>query len=71
MPGDIRLQIILLEKYLKYTFDIIGNLTHDVAFLILKHLPVQGLVRCRLVRSILQIKLLMVKSASRFRSDGK
>ena len=51
MPGDIRLQIILLEKYLKFTFDIVGNLTHDVAFMILKHLPVQELVGARLVRA--------------------
>lgn len=44
MPGDIRLQIILLEKYLKYTFDIVGNLTPDLSFAILKHLTVQELV---------------------------
>lgn len=50
MPGDIRLQIALLEKYLKFTFDIIGNLTHELSFMILKHLPVQELVCTRLVR---------------------
>lgn len=44
MPGDIRLQIILLEKYLKYTFDIVGHLTHDVSFHILKYLTVQELL---------------------------
>jgi hypothetical protein len=49
MPGDIRLQIALLEKYLKYTFDVVGNLTHELAFMVLKHLPVQNLVGSRLV----------------------
>ncbi len=44
MPGDVRLQISLLEKYLKYTFDIVGHLTHDVSFHILKHLTVQELL---------------------------
>lgn len=44
MPGDIRLQIALLEKYLKSTFDIVGNLEPKLAFAILKHLSVKELL---------------------------
>ncbi|KAI9451784.1 hypothetical protein F5148DRAFT_986390 [Russula earlei] len=44
LPGDIRLQILLLEKYAKASFDIVGNLAPDVAFKILKHLSVSELV---------------------------
>ncbi|KAH9072932.1 hypothetical protein EDB83DRAFT_2219927 [Lactarius deliciosus] len=44
LPGDIRLQILLLEKYAKATFDIIGNLAPDLAFKILKHLTVPELL---------------------------
>ncbi|KAI0067041.1 hypothetical protein BV25DRAFT_1820204 [Artomyces pyxidatus] len=44
LPGDIRLQILLLEKYAKSTFDIIGNLAPDLTFKILKHLRVSELV---------------------------
>lgn len=51
MPGDIRLQILLLEKYAKSTFDIIGNLAPDLTFKILKHLTVQELLAVEPVRS--------------------
>ena len=44
LPGDIRLQIALLEKYLKSTFDIVGNLEPKLAFAILKHLTVKELL---------------------------
>ncbi|KAA1472736.1 hypothetical protein DENSPDRAFT_778779 [Dentipellis sp. KUC8613] len=44
MPGDIRLQILLLEKYAKSTFDIVGNLAPDLTLKIFKHLTVQELV---------------------------
>lgn len=43
-PGDIRLQILLLEKYAKATFDIIGNLAPELAFKVLKHLRVPELL---------------------------
>ncbi|KAI0674245.1 hypothetical protein C8Q78DRAFT_1184312 [Trametes maxima] len=44
MPGDIRLQILLLEKYAKSTFDIVGNLAPDLAFRIFKFLSVKELL---------------------------
>ncbi|KAI0371888.1 hypothetical protein BV20DRAFT_964520 [Pilatotrama ljubarskyi] len=44
MPGDIRLQILLLEKYAKSTFDIVGNLAPDLAFRIFKFLSVRELL---------------------------
>ncbi|KAI0049336.1 hypothetical protein FA95DRAFT_1588315 [Auriscalpium vulgare] len=44
LPGDIRLQILLLEKYAKSTFDIVGNLAPDLTFKILKHLRVSELL---------------------------
>jgi hypothetical protein len=50
MPGDIRLQVLLLEKYLKSTFDVIGSLAPDLAFKILKLLTVNELVGVESVR---------------------
>ncbi|KAI0635102.1 hypothetical protein C8Q77DRAFT_1217037 [Trametes polyzona] len=44
MPGDIRLQILLLEKYAKSTFDIVGNLAPDLALRIFKYLSVKELL---------------------------
>ena len=44
MPGDIRLQILLLEKYAKSTFDIIGNLAPDLALKVFKFLSVKELL---------------------------
>ncbi|KAL4252237.1 putative E3 ubiquitin ligase complex SCF subunit sconB [Abortiporus biennis] len=44
MPGDIRLQILLLEKYAKSTYDIVGNLAPDLVFKIFKYLTVQELL---------------------------
>ena len=47
LPGDIRLQITLLEKYLASTFDIVSHLSAPLSYQILKHLPVRELVRVR------------------------
>ncbi|KAL1669902.1 hypothetical protein GGF50DRAFT_43416 [Schizophyllum commune] len=44
MPGDIRLQILLLEKYMKSTFDILGSLSPDLSFRVLKWLSVKELL---------------------------
>jgi pyrimidine and pyridine-specific 5'-nucleotidase len=44
LPGDIRLQILLLDKYLRSTFDIMGHLSSDLSFRILKHLSVKELL---------------------------
>ncbi|KAI0717946.1 hypothetical protein C8Q72DRAFT_891365 [Fomitopsis betulina] len=49
MPGDIRLQILLLEKYAKSTFDIIGNLAPDLVFKVFKWLSVQELLGVEMV----------------------
>lgn len=58
MPGDIRLQILLLEKYAKSTFDIIGNLAPDLTFKILKHLTVQELLAVEPVRTSCRLPLI-------------
>ena len=50
MPGDIRLQILLLEKYAKSTFDIIGNLAPDLVFKVFKWLSVKELLGVETVR---------------------
>ena len=44
LPGDIRLQILLLEKYAKSTYDIVGNLSPDLACRIFKYLSVKELL---------------------------
>lgn len=44
MPGDIRLQILLLEKYAKSTFDIVGNLAPDLVFKVFKWLSIKELL---------------------------
>lgn len=44
MPGDIRLQILLLEKYAKSTYDIIGHLAPGLVFKIFKYLSVTELM---------------------------
>ena len=51
MPGDIRLQILLLEKYAKSTFDIVGNLAPSLTFKVFKHLSVLELLGVELVSS--------------------
>jgi hypothetical protein len=50
LPGDVRLQILLLEKYAKSTFDIVGNLAPELAFTILRRLSVRDLLRLESVR---------------------
>ena len=45
MPGDIRLQILLLEKYSRSTFDVLGSLAPDLALRVLKHLSVREVLR--------------------------
>ncbi|EKM53225.1 uncharacterized protein PHACADRAFT_98701 [Phanerochaete carnosa HHB-10118-sp] len=44
MPGDIRLQILLLDKYAKSTFDVVGHLAPDLVFKIFKYLTMQELM---------------------------
>ncbi|KAL5532396.1 hypothetical protein ACEPAF_5966 [Sanghuangporus sanghuang] len=44
MPGDIRTQIGLLERYLKSTFDIVGNLAPELSIKIFKYLSVNELL---------------------------
>ena len=44
LPGDIRLQILLLQKYAKATFDIVGNLAPHLALRIFKFLEVGELL---------------------------
>jgi pyrimidine and pyridine-specific 5'-nucleotidase len=59
MPGDIRLQILLLEKYAKSTFDVVGNLASDLAFRVLKCLSVRELVGVESVRVFLILPLML------------
>ncbi|KIJ62311.1 hypothetical protein HYDPIDRAFT_94912 [Hydnomerulius pinastri MD-312] len=49
LPGDIPLQILLLQKYLKSSFDIIGTLAPDLALRILRELSVKEVVKAGLV----------------------
>ncbi|KIJ91000.1 hypothetical protein K443DRAFT_686351 [Laccaria amethystina LaAM-08-1] len=44
LPGDISLQILLLEKYAKSTFDVLGSFAPDLAFRVLKYLTVRELI---------------------------
>lgn len=44
------MQILLLEKYARSTFDIVGRLAPDLAFRVLKQLSVKELVGVRGVR---------------------
>lgn len=49
LPGDIPLQILLLQKYLKSTFDIVGSLAPELALRILRELSVKEVVKAGLV----------------------
>ncbi|KAG2136979.1 WD40-repeat-containing domain protein [Suillus bovinus] len=49
LPGDIPLQILLLQKYLKSSFDIIGFLAPNIALQILSKLSVKEVIRAGLV----------------------
>ncbi|KZT55534.1 hypothetical protein CALCODRAFT_518713 [Calocera cornea HHB12733] len=44
LPGDISAMIRLLDKYLKSTFDVLGNLPEELAVLVLTHLSVPELL---------------------------
>jgi hypothetical protein len=44
MPGDIRLQILLLEKYARSTFDIVGNLAPPLVLRVFGLLTVRELL---------------------------
>ncbi|KAG6914472.1 hypothetical protein DXG01_017049 [Tephrocybe rancida] len=45
LPGDIRLLILLLEKYMKPSFDIVGKFAPDFAVRVSRELGVAGVVR--------------------------
>ncbi|OAX42753.1 hypothetical protein K503DRAFT_682620 [Rhizopogon vinicolor AM-OR11-026] len=49
LPGDIPLQILLLQKYLKSSFDIIGSLSPKLALRILREVSVKEVVIAGLV----------------------
>ncbi|KAF9233768.1 hypothetical protein BU15DRAFT_90225 [Melanogaster broomeanus] len=49
LPGDIPLQILLLQKYLKSTFDIVGTLAPELALRILRQLSVKEVMKAGLV----------------------
>ncbi|KAF8552802.1 hypothetical protein OG21DRAFT_1415436 [Imleria badia] len=49
LPGDIPLQILLLQKYLKSTFDIVGTLAPELALRILRELSIKEVVKVGLV----------------------
>ena len=49
LPGDVRLQILLLEKYAKSSFDVVGSLAPDLAFRVLRELKVQEVISCAVV----------------------
>jgi hypothetical protein len=73
LPGDISLQILLLEKYAKSTFDVLGNLAPDLTFRILKHLSVRDLVAIEPVSFYLYdgCSFLSFTALARFRGNGK
>ncbi|OJA10850.1 hypothetical protein AZE42_06129 [Rhizopogon vesiculosus] len=49
LPGDIPLQILILQKYLKSSFDIIGSLSPELALRILREVSVKEVVIAGLV----------------------
>ncbi|KAL0575434.1 hypothetical protein V5O48_006550 [Marasmius crinis-equi] len=51
-PGDIPLQILLLQKYLKSTYDILGNLAPNLALRILKEFTVAEVVQLARVNKV-------------------
>ena len=57
LPGDIRLQIGLLEKYAKSTFDVVGNLAPNLALRVLRYLSVPQLLRIETVSARLFLGL--------------
>ncbi|KAG6331826.1 hypothetical protein ID866_7263 [Astraeus odoratus] len=49
LPGDIPLQILLLQKYLKSSFDIVGSLSPELALRIFRQLSIKEVVKAGLV----------------------
>ncbi|KAL4063831.1 hypothetical protein J3A83DRAFT_4378489 [Scleroderma citrinum] len=49
LPGDIPLQILLLQKYLKSSFDIVGSLSPDLALRVFRELSIKEVVKAGLV----------------------
>lgn len=49
LPGDIPLQILLLQKYLRSTFDIVGTLAPELALRILRELSIKEVVKVGMV----------------------
>ncbi|KAG6815934.1 hypothetical protein H0H87_010094 [Tephrocybe sp. NHM501043] len=47
LPGDIPLQLLLLQKYQKSTFDVLGRLSVPLAVRVLRELGVRGVVGVR------------------------
>ena len=45
LPGDIPLQILLLQKYLRSTFDIAGTLAPELSLRILRELSVKDVIK--------------------------
>jgi len=75
LPGDIPLQILLLQKYLKSTFDIVGTLAPGLALRILRELSVKEVVKVGLVsgnfgRSILADESNFGRTVLRWRPFG-
>jgi hypothetical protein len=73
MPGDIKLQILLLEKYAKSTFDIVGNLAPNLVFQIFKHLSVAELIGVESV-SLVSTRLIIFcidDKYARYRRNGR
>ena len=70
LPGDVRLQILLLEKYAKSSFDVVGSLAPDLVFKVLRELKVQELVACAAVSLVLR-SYLYVRNSCRSRKNGR
>lgn len=49
LPGDIPLQILLLQKYLRSTFDVVGTLAPELALRILRELSIKEVVKAGMV----------------------
>ena len=64
LPGDIPLQILLLEKYQRSTFDVVGRLAPDLAFRVLKELSVRELVGVRGVGVFFYLPLFPLRAST-------
>jgi hypothetical protein len=72
MPGDIRLQILLLDKYARSTFDVLGNLSADLAYRVLRCLSVKELLNVEGVRLAVEPVLILAHTyvSSRYLRSG-